>query len=260
MKKLRNIVLAASLLMGGWQAAMAEDLTIAGLGTLPLDSRISITDGKDNVMMDLFKKETKKKGYGKTARALMWSMLAVPPGMNLYPEKAPYPYDSLHLYQLVKRTVSGTYTAAVFVFSGTEDDFFHEGGRKAALFWRDAFREDAGRPTSLFGMPKISTAEFQGFLDEMMKEKRDGSRAVKILTFNPWHAFRDGDGTYHWSQEAKVIITNEKGLSYPLWVYTSLYKEGNRYYLIEVNGSHEAADALGDSLVYGLYQLKRSSK
>lgn len=147
----------------------------------------------------------------------MWSMLAVPPGMNLYPEKAPYPYDSLHLYQLVKRTVSGTYTAAVFVFSGTEDDFFHEGGRKAALFWRDAFREDAGRPTSLFGMPKISTAEFQGFLDEMMKEKGDGSRAVKILTFNPWHAFRDGDGTYHWSQEAKVIITNEKGLSYPLW-------------------------------------------
>lgn len=171
MKKLRNIVLAASLLMGGWQAAMAEDLTIAGLGTLPLDSRISITDGKDNVMMDLFKKETKKKGYGKTARALMWSMLAVPPGMNLYPEKAPYPYDSLHLYPVVKRTVSGTYTAAVFVFSGTEDDFFHEGGRKAALFWRDAFREDAGRPTSLFGMPKISTAEFQGFLDEMMKEK-----------------------------------------------------------------------------------------
>lgn len=83
---------------------------------------------------------------------------------------------------------------------------------------------------------------------------------MKILTFNPWHAFRDGDGTYHWSQEAKVIITNEKGLSYPLWVYTSLYKEGNRYYLIEVNGSHEAADALGDSLVYGLYQLKRSSK
>ena len=191
MKKLRNIVLAASLLMGGWQAAMAEDLAIAGLGTLPLDSRISITDGKDNVMMDLFKKETKKKGYGKTARALMWSMLAVPPGMNLYPEKAPYPYDSLHLYQLVKRTVSGTYTAAVFVFSGTEDDFFHEGGRKAALFWRDAFREDAGRPTSLFGMPKISTAEFQGFLDEMMKEKGDGSLAVKILTFNPWHAFRE---------------------------------------------------------------------
>lgn len=60
MKKLRNIVLAASLLMGGWQAAMAEDLTIAGLGTLPLDSRISITDGKDNVMMDLFKKKRRR--------------------------------------------------------------------------------------------------------------------------------------------------------------------------------------------------------
>lgn len=61
MKKLRNIVLAASLLMGGWQAAMAEDLTIAGLGTLPLDSRISITDGKDNVMMDLFKKKRRRR-------------------------------------------------------------------------------------------------------------------------------------------------------------------------------------------------------
>ena len=260
MRQLRNIVLAATLLLGGCQAAMADDLTISGLGTLPLGDKISVTDGKDNVLGELFKKETKRKGYGKTAKAAMWSMLAVPPGMNLYPEKEPYPYDSLHLYQLMKRTVSGTYTAAVLVFSGTEEDFFHGGNRKAALFWKNAFREDAGRPTSLFGMPKISTAEFQGFLDEILKEKSGDSRAVKILTFNPWHAFKDGDGTYHWSQEAKVIITNEKGLSYPLWIYTSLYKEGNRYYLIEFNGSHEAADALGDSLVYGLYQLKRSSK
>lgn len=34
----------------------------------------------------------------------MWSILAVPPGMNMYPEKGPYPYDSLHMYQLVKKT------------------------------------------------------------------------------------------------------------------------------------------------------------
>lgn len=92
----------------------------------------------------------------------------------------------------------------------------------------------------------------------VLKEKRGDSRSVKILTFTPWHAFKDDDGTYHWSQEAKVIITNEKGLSYPLWVYTSLYRQGNRYFLIEVNGSHESADALGDTILYGLYGLKRS--
>lgn len=258
MRRLRHIALAAALMLGGWQAAMAENLTISGLGTLPLGDTVSVTDGKDNVLGDLFKKETKTKGYGKTAKAAMWSILAVPPGMNMYPEKGPYPYDSFHMYQLVKKNVQGTYTATVMVFSGTEDDFFHEGRKRDALFWWDAFREDAGRPTSLFGMPKISTAEFQSFLDMVLKEKRGDSRSVKILTFTPWHAFKDDDGTYHWSQEAKVIITNEKGLSYPLWVYTSLYRQGNRYFLIEVNGSHESADALGDTILYGLYGLKRS--
>ena len=259
MRRLRNIVLAAAVLLGGWQAAMADDLVISGLGTMPLGDGITITDGKDNMLVDLFKKETKTKGYEKTAKAAMWSILTIPPGMNMYPEKGPYPYDSLHLYQLVKRNVRGTYTAAVFVFSGSEEDFFHEGRKKDALFWRDAFRKDANRPTSLFGMPKISTEEFQGLLDDVLKEKSGDSRSVKILAFNPWHAFKDEDGTYHWSQEAKVIITNEKGLSFPMWIYTSLYREGDRYYLIEVNGSHEAADELEESLLYGLYRLKRSS-
>lgn len=71
MRRLRNIVLAAALLLGGWQAAGADDLTISGLGTLPLGDKISVTDGKDNVLGELFKKETKRKGYGKTARAAM---------------------------------------------------------------------------------------------------------------------------------------------------------------------------------------------
>lgn len=258
MRRLRNIVLAAALLLGGWQAAGADDLTISGLGTLPLGDKISVTDGKDNVLGELFKKETKTKGYGKTAKAAMWSILSVPPGMNMYPEKGPYPYDSLHMYQLLERNVRGTYTAAVLVFSGTENDFFHEGKKKDALFWKNAFREDAERPTSLFGLPKISTAEFQGLLDGVLKEKSGDRRSVKILSFKPWHAFKNGDGTYHWSQEVKVIITNEKGLSYPQWIYTSLYREGDRYYLIEINGSHEAADELGEAILYGLYRLKRS--
>lgn len=50
MRRLRNIVLAAALLLGGWQAAMADDLMISGLGTLPLGDKISVTDGKDNVL------------------------------------------------------------------------------------------------------------------------------------------------------------------------------------------------------------------
>lgn len=150
-----------------------------------LGDTVSVTDGKDNVLGDLFKKETKTKGYGKTAKAAMWSILAVPPGMNMYPEKGPYPYDSLHMYQLVKKNVQGTYTAAVMVFSGTEDDFFHEGRKRDALFWRDAFREDAGRPTSLFGMPKISTAEFQSFLDMVLKENGGTAGPLKSSPLLP---------------------------------------------------------------------------
>lgn len=57
MRQLRNIVLAAALLLGGCQAAMADDLTISGLGTLPLGDKISVTDGKDNVLGELFKKK-----------------------------------------------------------------------------------------------------------------------------------------------------------------------------------------------------------
>lgn len=68
MRRLRHIALAAALMLGGWQAAMAENLTISGLGTLPLGDTVSVTDGKDNVLGDLFKKETKTKGYGKRQR------------------------------------------------------------------------------------------------------------------------------------------------------------------------------------------------
>ena len=46
MKKLRNIVLAASLLMGGWQAAMAEDLTIAGLARCLWTAGFPLPTGK----------------------------------------------------------------------------------------------------------------------------------------------------------------------------------------------------------------------
>lgn len=120
----------------------------------------------------------------------MWSILTVPPGMQLYPEKAPYPYDSMHMYQIRKTDVRGTYSAGIYVISGTEKDFFHEGHPKAARFWSTAFLEDAKRPTSLFGMPKIQTSEFQALVDQVLSEKKGPSIHVKILKFVPWRAFK----------------------------------------------------------------------
>ena len=260
LRTLKYTFLALILAFWGGGLSWADDLSIEGLGTLPLGDKIRVVDGKGNEIGKAMVAASHQKDYRKTARATMWSLLTIPPGMEMYPDTPPYPYDSMHLYQLRLQNVKGIYTAAVFVFSGTSEDFFHGGNPKAALFWKDAFREDAKRPTSLFGMPKIRTEEFQSLVDQILKGKGGGARTVTVLTFAPWHAFKNEDGTYHWSQEAKVIITNEKGLSFPMWIYTSLYKEGDRYYLIEVNGSHDAAEELGNSLVYGLYRLERKGK
>lgn len=46
--------------------------------------------------------------------------LTTPPGMDMYPDRAPYPYDSLHLYQIRKSDIRGTYSASVSVVKGTE--------------------------------------------------------------------------------------------------------------------------------------------
>lgn len=257
MRLLRNLCMALLVSLGGIHMASAEDLAISGLGRIPLGDKVTVTDGSRSVIRDGFVKMSHAKDYGKTAEAAVWSMLTVPPGMNLYPEKAPYPYDSLQMYQLKKENVQGIFTASVFVYSGSEDDFFHEGNKKAEKFWNYAFHKNIERPTSLFGMPKIRVEEFQDMLDEAVKEKKGKTQKVRILTFSPWRAFRNNDGTYRWAQESKVIFTNEKGLSFPMWIYATLYKAHYRYYLIVVNGSHTAEDELGDTLLYGFYGLER---
>ncbi len=256
--KLCSLCLAGLLSLGGWSLASADTLFIQGLGTIDLGKEVTVTDGAKSQVGPFMISGTHRKDYGKSARAAMWSILTVPPGMNLYPEKAPFPYDTLHLYQIRKSDVRGTYSAGVFVVKGTAEDFFHEGNKKAEAFWENAFREDAERPTSLFGMPKIRTEEFQALMDQILAEKKDTSLHVKILTFTPWRAIKNEDGTYRWGQEAKVIITNDKGLAFPLWILVNLFKEGNTYYLIEINGSHVAADQLEKSLLYGFYRMRRS--
>ncbi len=254
---LRNITLALALAAGAAALAAAEDLTIDGLGTIPFGREVTVTDGGHTAINRFFIDSSHQKDYGNTANAAMWSVLTVPPGMQLYPEKPPYPYDSLHIYQLKKSKVKGLYTASLFVIRGTEEEFFHEGKKRNASFWKNAFREDAGRPTSLFGLPKIQLSEFQDLLDHVMEEK-GGKGHVRIQAFEPWRAYKADDGTYHWAQEARIVMTNEKGLSFPMWIYSALFKEKDNYFLILTIGSHATAEEMEKVLLYGYYQLKRS--
>ena len=185
--------------------------------------------------------------------------LTTPPGMDMYPDRAPYPYDSLHLYQIRKSDIRGTYSASVSVVKGTEEAFFHGKGEKAARFWERAFHEDATRPHSLFGMPKISIEEYQRMLNGRLDEIKGQKLQAELVSFSPWHAYKNRDGTYRWTQEARVIISDERHLSYPMWVYTNLYRQGGMYYLIIVQGSHTAAEKIGKNLLYAFYGLERSS-
>lgn len=257
-RKLAALSMTLGLMLGGMGGAQAETLDIAGLGTLDFGKSVTVTDGSQSAIGPFMIAGTHQKGYGKTARAAMWSILTVPPGMNLYPEKPPFPYDSMHLYQLRTSDVRGTYSVGLFVIQGKEEYFFHEGNRKAALFWQNAFRQDTERPVSLFGMPKIQREEFQALMDRVLEEKKDASMHVEILTFTPWRAVKNEDGSYRWNQEAKVIITNERGLSFPMWLSVNLLKSGDTYYLIEINGSHTAEEKFAKNLLMGFYQMKRN--
>ena len=55
-----------------------------------------------------------------------------------------------------------------------------------------------------------------------------------------------------------MIISDERHLSYPMWVYTNLYRQGGMYYLIIVQGSHTAAEKLGKNLLFAFFGLVRS--
>lgn len=80
-----------------------------------------------------------------------------------------------------------------------------------------------------------------GRLDEIKGQKLQ----AELVSFSPWHAYKNHDGTYRWTQEVRVIISDERHLSYPMWVYTNLYRQGGMYYLIIVQGSHTAAEKSG---------------
>lgn len=256
---LRKIIAALSAFVTiGCLCIGAEDIVIDGLGKLSFGKEVRVTDGGGGHAETVFKKAAHGKDYKKTDRTAVMEFLTVPPGMNLYPKKAPYPYDTLHLYQISKADIHGNYSAFLSVVKGTEKELLQEARKKTVQFWETAFHEDATRPYSLFGLPKISIEEYQAFLNSRLKEIKGQDLQVKLITFAPWHAYKNHDGTYRWTQEARVIISDENRLSYPMWVYTNLYRQGETYYLITVEGSHAAAEKMERNLLYAFYGLERS--
>ena len=251
-----GLAFAAALL--AWPAALAEDLAIEGLGILPFGKDIQIADGQGSAVEAFLKKRAAGHDYRLTGNAAMFELLAVPPGMHFFPEKDPSPYGSLHLYQLHTGDVRGYYSAMVLVFQGDEETLFGKGNKKIKRFWDHAFRQDVDRPTSLFGRPKITLDEFQSMANRYLEEKKGAQEQLQILSFTPWHGYRNEDGSYRWTQEAKVILSGRRGLAFPLWVSSALFKNKDRYYLIVACGSHMASEKLGGELLYGAYRLQRS--
>lgn len=252
-----GLFLAAAVLIS--PAAEAQNFVIDGLGTLPFRRDIDISDGKSSAVESFFKARAAKTGYGLTSNAAMFELLAVPPGMDFYPEKGTSPYESLHLYQLHTNDVRGFYSAGVMVFSGTDETLFRKGNKKAKQFWDTAFRQDVERPTSLFGQPKITMDEFQTMANRYLTGKKGAEEQMKLLSFTPWNGYKNDDGTYRWTQEAKVIITGQDGLAFPLWISSALFKNKETYYLIVVTGSHIASEKFGDDLLYAAFRLQRSN-
>lgn len=257
MKKKLCALAAAVLLTAAGGMADAQDLKIPGLGTFPFGQEISITDGSDSRVGDWIKNSVKTKGYGNTKQAVIDNFLYVPPGMKLFPGDPPYPYDSLRIYQIRKDMVQGDYTATIYVISGTEAELFAKAPKAAVRFWREAFREDAARPTSLFGMPKIRAEEFQADLDEAIAGKKGNTESIRLLALDGWRPVENDDGSFRWQQEIRGIMTNSRGLSFPFWGQSVLYRNGENYYLMEFRGSHAAAQALEKDLLYALYRLER---
>ncbi len=246
------------LLLSGIGTVSAAPLTVSGLGTFPLHQKMEVVDGRGTSMENLFKERGKVKNHDRTDMAKILNFFAVPPGMNLHPDEEPHPYDNLELYQVRTADVRGRYSALVSIVSGDKNAVFQGKKEKVISFWENAFAGKAERPESLFGKPKISIEEYQRELNQYLKENKGEELQVRLISFTPWRAYENGDGSYRWSQEARIIISNEKNISFPLWLYSNVYKEGDRYYIVLIQGSHTAAEKMGEELLYGLYGLERN--
>lgn len=80
----------SAFILAGCLYADAEDLVIDGLGKLSFGEDVQITDGGGSRTETIFKKSGHRKDYGKTDWAAVMYFLTTPPGMDMYPDRAPY--------------------------------------------------------------------------------------------------------------------------------------------------------------------------
>lgn len=235
---------------------MAQNvLSVPGLGTIPLPHDMQLVDGKGSSVEKMFIENTQRPDFGESSQAAFMEIVAIPPGMDLFAEKGTHPFNRAHLYQLQMKKPQGQYTAGVFVVSGNGKELFPDSRVRA--FWDKAFSEGSDRPTSLFGLPKIQLSEYQSIFDRFLASRKGNKMKIKVMSFAPWHAYKNADGTYRWQQEAKAVVTDYRGLSFPVWIYSAFFREGDQYFLIYLEGSHMAGAELDEPWLASLYQLKR---
>ena len=137
-KKLAAALLAAFLLSAG--AARADNLYISGLGTLPFDWDIAVTDGAGTAVEGMIRRQASAPQERNTKRNRLMRFLTVPGGMTLADGTAHSPAAGARLWQLVKKETHGTYTMLAVAFSGDGDELFPKGGQKARERLETVFR------------------------------------------------------------------------------------------------------------------------
>ncbi len=252
MKKFLTALLIAA--MAPFAGAAAADLAIEGLGTLPFGREIHVTDGRGTAVEAMMQRNLAAPGHQETKRSHLMRFLTVPDGMLLAHGEGS-PLSRVRVYQLVRQDMRTTYTMMVFVFSGDEKEIF-EGNQKKMRFWDGAFQKGPGRP-EMAGRA-LNTEEFRQNARRAMNEGSGAAPDFRILDGSSWKKYTNEDGTIRWQQQAKYVVTNEKGLAMPMWTESVLYRNlAGRYYFLIFTGSHESGRKLSDAVLYGLYQLER---
>jgi len=257
MKRIICILAAAFAILFAAALPARAALVIDGLGTFRFSRRVLVTDGAGSGIETALRKKGSDADFIGSGDAIIAQFMFAPPGMNLFPKEGGGPWTKLHLYQITVSDVRGIYSSLLYVVRGKAEDFFRGKHKRAERYWEMAFSQDEDRPEGLFGGPKISPEEYQNFLNERLGGRR-GTEKVEILTFNPWRGYKNGDGTVRWAQQCRAVTTTKEGLSFPRWVYSNLYRNGDEYFLLIFTGSHTSADKMGDAILGALYNIERS--
>lgn len=257
---MKKWMLALTTAVSLWAGAAvgAEDLYVAGLGTLSFSPAVHVTDGNGTAVEAMMRRGmASPQGIG-TKRSELMHFLTAPKGMHLADGTADAPAAHMRLYQLVTRELRGTYTMMVFSFSGDVHEIFKK-NRHQAEFWDKAFDPHMEGSLSLFGdKPPVTLDDFRNLASEAMGEGKGDSVDYRILDASPWKPFHNGDGTIRWQQNVKITVVNQEGLVVPMWIESVMYRNtGGRLYFLIFVGSHESGRVLSDDILYALHGLER---